>query len=155
KVKVVRDKEEKEIDLTVGQQAAVPGSGSLGLQAEDVGDDKGVRVTEVTQNGPAARAGLQIGDVIHRVGNRPVRDFQGLLEITRALRAGEQVTIELARDAETKVVDVTLGRRIGGPGGGGFGGPGGPTAKRPYIAYYGGQRENVQDQQGPDSYQYG
>ncbi|HMP18538.1 MAG TPA: hypothetical protein PKD72_16045, partial [Gemmatales bacterium] len=40
-------------------------------------------------------------------------------------------------------------------GGASFGGPGGPTRNRPYAAYYGGQRENIQDRQGPDGHEYG
>jgi hypothetical protein len=34
-------------------------------------------------------------------------------------------------------------------------GPGGPSPTRPWRAFYGGQRENAQKQQGPDSFQYG
>src|SRR5439155_9746324 len=44
-------------------------------------------------------------------------------------------------------------RQTGGPGGG-FG-PGGGSRTRPFGAYYAGQRENVQNQQGPDGFQYG
>ncbi|MFM8272553.1 MAG: hypothetical protein ACKODX_09495, partial [Gemmata sp.] len=39
--------------------------------------------------------------------------------------------------------------------GGGFGGPGGATVTRPFGANYGGQAANVQEQQGPDGFQYG
>src|SRR5205814_2833603 len=44
---------------------------------------------------------------------------------------------------------------LGGGGGGGFGGTGGASATRPYGANYGGQAPNIQENQGPNNFEYG
>jgi photosystem II stability/assembly factor-like uncharacterized protein len=158
KLQYVRAGKDVEVELTLQQRAgqggggAGGGTGYLGLQGEDAGDDQGARLEEVTAGGPADRAGLKADDVIKRVGDRRVRTYQDLLDAARAARAGDTVKVEVARGDETRVVELTYGQRPGGPGGGAGGGP---TATRPYGGLYAGQRENVQDQQGPDGHLYG
>jgi photosystem II stability/assembly factor-like uncharacterized protein len=152
KVTVLRGQEEQELELVLGQRPALPGSGYAGFLGEDAPESKGARLTVIMEGAPAEKAGLKVGDVVTRVGNRPVRTYQDLLEVIRTARTGDQVKFTIEREGQTQVIALTFGQRPGRPGG--FG-PGGPTTTRPYRANYGGQRENVQDQQGPDGFQYG
>ena len=73
-------------------------------------------------------------------------------------KAGDKIKLaRRARQERKEKLDVTVTLAEGRGGGGGGGGPstGGPTADKPYATTLGGQRENVQDQQGPDGFQTG
>jgi photosystem II stability/assembly factor-like uncharacterized protein len=173
KIKYVREEKESEIELTLGKtsvalEAAVAGA-SLGLTGDDADEDLGARIRNVTADGPADRAGLKADDVITKIGDKAIKNYQELLEASRAARPGDKVKIEYQRDNEPKDVEVTFVQRppgaAGGGGGGrggaggrgGFagGGGGGGSATRPYGGNYAGQRENVQEQQGADGFKYG
>jgi photosystem II stability/assembly factor-like uncharacterized protein len=156
KIKLTRDNKEHELALIVEGRPALPGSGYAGFLGEDAGDNKGARLTQVMEDGPAAKAGLKTGDVVQKIGSHTVKNYFDLLEVARDARIGEKIKVGISRGNETKEIEVTFVQRptrFGG-GVGGFG-PGGPSFTRPYRANYGGQRENVQNQQGPDSFQSG
>lgn len=132
----------------------------LGIQGET---DKagGVRLSQVTENSPAAKAGLKSGDVILAIDKTEIKDYERVADPIRDKKAGEKVTIRFRRDKETKEVALTLENRPGagkggGPGKGG-GSPGviGGAAARPNTYMYGGQQPNIQDRQGPDGHEYG
>jgi photosystem II stability/assembly factor-like uncharacterized protein len=127
-----------------------PNAAYVGLQGEDAGNDKGARLREIVPDGPADKAGLKAGDVIAALGDKPVKTYGDLMTILGGARVGDKIKVQLTRGDDKKTVELTVAARPGG----GFG-PGGATATRPYRAYYGGQRENVQDQQGPNSFEYG
>ncbi|HMA47249.1 MAG TPA: trypsin-like peptidase domain-containing protein [Frankiaceae bacterium] len=89
--------------------------------ASQLGVDRsdGVVVLEVVANGPAARAGLQPGDVITKLGDTPtptVGDFLGEL---RRRAPGDRVRLEVLRGGQTRTVEVRwrTGRaeRVSGP----------------------------------------
>jgi hypothetical protein len=71
----------------------------------------GLKVMEVVPDSPAARAGLQVGDVLVGIDNQEIRDEEALMPMLSAHRAGEQVTAKLRRGTEYKAFSVTLGRR--------------------------------------------
>lgn len=80
----------------------------------------GVEVDEVTKNSGAAAAGIKRGDVIMKVGDRPI---SGLLELKNALTGvapGDSVSLSVKRGATTKNFEVVLGNRPKMPTG--FGG---------------------------------
>src|SRR5881409_495262 len=78
---------------------------------------KGVLVLEVEPDGPAARAGLQAGDVLTRVAGKPVGDAGDILEVLADRKAGAEVPVEYVRDREVRTATATLGaarqRRMG------------------------------------------
>ena len=80
-----------------------------------VGDGKGLRLTDVNPDSPAARGGLQTGDVVIKFGEIQVADIQGLAEGLRKYKAGQQVDIVVRRDDAEKTVGVTLGDPPGTP----------------------------------------
>ena len=70
-------------------------------------DLEGVLIRDVTEDSPAARAGLAGGDLIVTVGGQPVRTVDDLLD---AVQAATGATIELGvvRGAEERTVQVSL-----------------------------------------------
>jgi serine protease DegS len=76
-----------------------------GMQA-----DEGVMVTRVLPDGPAQRAGLQKGDLLIAIANRPV-SVANLGATLAQIGAHSQVKLTLLRQAERITVDLTLGVR--------------------------------------------
>jgi Do/DeqQ family serine protease len=68
----------------------------------------GVLVAGVVQGGAAAAAGLQRGDVITAINNRPVRSSPELLETVATRRPGDKVTLTVNRDGRQQQIPLTL-----------------------------------------------
>lgn len=85
--------------------------GETGCVAPQLSIDK---MGECTGAGPAARAGIQAGDEIVKVGDTEVSDFPSMAAAIRKLDG--PVPIELKRDGQTitTVVDVTQTQRFTG-----------------------------------------
>jgi serine protease Do len=75
----------------------------LGLKGE-----KGVIVGEVFDKTPAAKAGIQAGDVITSIGNQQVKDGRTLQTIVAGLPLKKPVDVTVFRDGKSKVLPVTI-----------------------------------------------
>lgn len=69
----------------------------------------GVYITEVASRSPAERAGLQVGDIINRVGEVVLDESHSFLNILYKYQPGEQVTFGFVRDGKEMEVQVVLG----------------------------------------------
>jgi len=69
----------------------------------------GALVTQVAPNSAAEEAGIEEGDVITRVNDRPITSIRELVTRIGLLRVGESVSIEILRDGETKTVRAEVG----------------------------------------------
>jgi serine protease Do len=113
KVKVWRDGAERTLDVTVGTMADntvaskketdSSASGKLGLLVQQ--GDQGLVVAQAS--GPAAQAGVQPGDVILGVNNRPVKSVQELRQAVE--KAGKHLALLVQRGEATVYVPVELG----------------------------------------------
>jgi Do/DeqQ family serine protease len=72
---------------------------------------RGVLITGVLQNGPAAQAGIRPGDVIVQVGSNDVGNVSELLTSVAALKPGAAAPVKLQRRDETVELNVTPGLR--------------------------------------------
>ena len=70
---------------------------------------EGVALAEVTAAGPAAKAGLQTGDVVTSVDGVNTTTADGLIAAIRFHAPGSTVTITYERDGQAGEVKVTLG----------------------------------------------
>jgi serine protease Do len=62
------------------------------------------------QNGsPAAKAGVQSGDVVTALNGTPVKDSRDLARTVAALAPGTSVKLDIFRNGESKALTVTLG----------------------------------------------
>jgi serine protease Do len=73
-----------------------------------VSDGKGVGVGGISANTPAAKAGLQEGDVILTIGGEKVNDLNGLKRIVAAAPLGKPVTVSCLRDGKLITLPVTI-----------------------------------------------
>ena len=71
--------------------------------------DRGAYIARLSRGGPAARAGLQVGDIIVRVESEVVNGAADLDRIVAKLKIGQQVKVEVARGTSRRTFDVTLG----------------------------------------------
>jgi serine protease DegS len=68
-------------------------------------------VTGTHPQGPAARAGIQQGDIITHINMQPVVDGQATMHQIALLRPGDMVEVSLRRDAGDQDVEVIVGIR--------------------------------------------
>ncbi|MBM4000143.1 MAG: PDZ domain-containing protein [Planctomycetes bacterium] len=85
-------------------------------------DGNRAKVVQVMPDSPAAKGGLQVGDVITKIDDQAIDDFDKFLDATRAKRANDKIALVVARGAETPTLEITLTAR---PGQGGQGAAGG------------------------------
>jgi serine protease Do len=95
------------------------GARKLGIQYQEISgqlaqyfklpEERGVLVSEVEQDGPAARAGLRAGDVILKFNGNPVTDSRTLRDQVRKAEAGSEATLTVSRDGRSLDLKVKLG----------------------------------------------
>jgi Do/DeqQ family serine protease len=71
----------------------------------------GVLITGVLQDGPAARGGLRPGDVVVKVGERPVANTGDLFAAVAALQPQSTAVIAVQRGAQALEIKLTVGER--------------------------------------------
>lgn len=83
----------------------------------------GVLISEVHEDGPSAKAGLQQGDVILDYSGNPVKDVNHLRNIVARTKVGDRVQIKILREGKEETLTLELGERPtdevlarGGPG---------------------------------------
>jgi putative serine protease PepD len=87
----------------------------LGVSARTEADGQngevgtGARIERVEAGSAAEDAGLQGGDVVTAVGDRPVTSSTELTAAVRSQAPGEEVTLTVRRGGESRTVEVTLG----------------------------------------------
>ncbi len=69
----------------------------------------GALVAVVTANGPAAKAGMEPGDIILEVNNRPIPSRDELVQTVMGLTPGTTVPVTVLRDKQRKTLNVTIG----------------------------------------------
>lgn len=83
--------------------------GKLGVTMKD--NDKGAEITAVEENSAAAKAGLQKGDIITKVGDKKVTDGETLVDAVKSRNAGDEVEVLFLRDGKEKSVKAKLDKR--------------------------------------------
>jgi serine protease Do len=94
--------------------------GWIGVQIQpvttDIADSLGMKkaegalVAEPQPNGPAAKAGIESGDVITAVNGESVKDARELARTIGALAPGNAVKLNVLHKGQDKVVNITLGQ---------------------------------------------
>lgn len=116
----------------------------LGIRGENA--DVGARMTNVTKDGPADKAGMKDGDIVVSVDENIVMSYEDFLGEVRKHQAGETIAVVVSRDRKEVEVEVKLGKR--------------PKTRRAssrneFTGTLGGQAANLQGQQGPNENDYG
>ena len=76
---------------------------------------QGVMVTKLVPEGPAARGGLELGDVITHFNKKEIRSYQQLIYQTAVARPGEAIPVRAWRAGKIQDYAVTLAELSRGP----------------------------------------
>jgi putative serine protease PepD len=79
----------------------------------DLQFEGGARISTVSAGGPAARAGLRVGDVVTEINNEPVDTAEALIVAIRTHQPGESVRLAYERSGRSRSLTITLGQQIG------------------------------------------
>jgi serine protease Do len=127
-VSLWRDKAQKSVDLKIAEtpddgvalRSGSKGRSLVGLEVRPITPDvarqlnlrstEGVVVFRVEEEGPAAEAGVQRGDVIREVNRQRIRSMQDFDRAVRDLKEGDRVTVLLQRGPQALYVAFTLAR---------------------------------------------
>jgi putative serine protease PepD len=74
----------------------------------------GALIQEVTAGTPAAKAGLQVGDLVVELDGQAVTGSDDLVSRIRDHRPGDRVTLKVVRDGKEQTVTATLADRPAG-----------------------------------------
>lgn len=85
----------------------------IGAEVKGTGSLNGARIDTLTAGGPAATAGLRVGDLITAVDGQPISDTIGLVVAIRTHLPGEVITLTVVRNGQTIKVKVRLGAKTG------------------------------------------
>jgi serine protease Do len=129
KVKLVRDRSERIVDVKLGEapeeaeataKPATKGKSLLGLDVKPLTPEmarqlgirsgEGVVVASVEMGSPADSSGIQPGDVIREVNRQRVRALADFEAATRGLKPGDRVTLLLQRGGSALFVAFTAGQ---------------------------------------------
>jgi membrane-associated protease RseP (regulator of RpoE activity) len=97
-------------------QPFMPQRGRLGIQVQPMTpelreyfkapSDRGLLVTHIDANSPAARAGLRVGDVIVLASGQPMRRPFDLVRVVGRVSAGGSLELKIIRDAREQTLTV-------------------------------------------------
>jgi len=97
----------------------------LGVTTDDAED--GAKITEITRESAAEKAGLKVGDIITKVGDKKVDDPGSLYEAVSSMKPKDEVKVLYKRDGKENSAKATLGERKGDAMAYSFSGPDGIT----------------------------
>ncbi len=81
----------------------------LGVRVSD--GNGGARIEEVTSGGPAAKAGLLVGDLVTKANGEPVRSAAELSGAVASHEPGDKLELEVTRDGKQRTITAELGTR--------------------------------------------
>jgi serine protease Do len=86
--------------------------GWIGANVEDLDDERvGARVGKITPSGPAAAAGLKIGDVVVRIDGTAVKDSRMMQKLVVEAPVGQTLRFDLSRAGRAVGAVVRVARR--------------------------------------------
>ena len=70
--------------------------------------DTGIYVAKLTESGPAKNAGIEVGDVIVKLGDKEITTYKSFLTALYSHQAGDKISVTVNRDGTEKTYDVVL-----------------------------------------------
>ncbi|MGI9191577.1 MAG: PDZ domain-containing protein, partial [Chitinophagaceae bacterium] len=81
---------------------------TLGVMPDYAFEGQGMRLDGVTDAKPAAKAGLQQGDIIVRLGDTPITSVKEYMGVLSQFNKGDQTTVTFIRNGETLTASLTF-----------------------------------------------
>jgi S1-C subfamily serine protease len=91
-------------DLTPELRDRINADPDLSLKVDR---DEGVLVMRVMDGTPAEAAGIQPGDIIIAMNDKPIETASDVQQAVEATAIGEMLTLEINRDGETRQIQAS------------------------------------------------
>ena len=89
-----------------------PAKPFVGIFMVDVEDEGGISLTQIVEKGPAEIAGLQVNDIITKLGRVKITNIDSMRETLADYEIGESVVITYTRNGEEAKVELELGDSV-------------------------------------------
>ena len=83
----------------------------VSTESQSYGLPQGAAVRSVTENGPAAEAGLQESDIITTVNGEAITGSNDLVKLVKAASAGDTLELTVYRQGQTVTLTLTVGEQ--------------------------------------------
>ncbi len=84
----------------------------LGLQIQELDNGKGVKVMDVDDEAPAAKAGIQKDDVITAIDGKEITSVDNIRAKVRELKEGDSVKLTYQRDGKTQTAEIRFPKKL-------------------------------------------
>jgi len=81
---------------------------SLGIMPDHAYEYSGIRIADITQQGPAEKAGLQRGDIIIKIGMFQINDIHTYMSALATFKTGDKTSIDIIRDEELLTLELVF-----------------------------------------------
>ncbi|MEP7266198.1 MAG: M28 family peptidase [Saprospiraceae bacterium] len=79
---------------------------TMGIMPDYLYQDGGIRLDGVTDGKPASKAGLQVGDIVLKIGEKAILDMNSYMEALGMHEKGEKVTVLFRRNGKDQTTDL-------------------------------------------------
>ena len=79
---------------------------TLGVVPDYLYDGEGMKIDGITDGKPASVAGLEVGDVVVKLGDHDVKDMMGYMKALGMFKKGDATTVEVIRKKEVVKADI-------------------------------------------------
>jgi len=88
------------------------GKQRIGLQIQDVEEGDGVKVLDVDDETPAAKAGLKENDIITEIDGKDLKNVDEFKTKTQELKEGEAIKIKYKRDGKSSTTEIKIPKKL-------------------------------------------
>jgi serine protease Do len=88
------------------------GGPMLGLSVQDTEDGKGVKVTDVDEEGNAAKAGIKEDDIITHFNDKEVNSADEVAKLVRENKDKVSIKLQLKRAGKSQTIEVKMPRKL-------------------------------------------
>ena len=81
---------------------------TLGIMIDYTFSDNGVLVEGVSENRPAQKAGIKVGDILYQIGAHPFSDVQTYMQTLNKFNKGDATKVKLRRGKEEVELDLVF-----------------------------------------------
>ena len=81
-------------------------------ETQSYGLPQGASVQSIAEDSPAAKAGLQLNDIITQADDTPITDSGDLVKLIRQAQIGQKIKLKVYRQGNTLELEITVGEQI-------------------------------------------
>jgi serine protease Do len=100
------------LDNNLSRVYAFGGRGRLGIRAQDTEDGKGVKVLDVDDESPAAKAGIKENDIITEFDGKDIDSADKLADAARSAKDKSSMSVKLTRDGRSQTVEIKIPKKL-------------------------------------------